>query len=141
MNERQEAFLRVMKDAGESLGAGRIFYLAFPGAPHRGRRDAGATRTLDGLAREGLVTYTYTHGHPVSRDWRITEAGRAALRKLDHERIRGTVGQKGFGRSVVDAPVEMWEAHLAELSERRRIGDVPSENVEAALRGRIADPR
>lgn len=80
LNERQVAFLRALaeNDTGYGIGAGRVFLLAFPDAPYTHRRDAGATRTLDSLLKLGLVRGTYA-AYAHGRDWKITDAGRAAL--------------------------------------------------------------
>lgn len=82
LNERQLAFLRALdeNDTGYGLGAGRVFVLAFPDVPYRGRRDAGATRTLDALLTLGLVRGVYAYSYATGRDWKITDEGRAALR-------------------------------------------------------------
>lgn len=79
LNDRQVAFLVVMQD-GRERGSGWIFHDAFPDAEHRGRRDAGATRTLDGMDRLGLVAGRYL-SFGGGRNWRITTAGRTELRK------------------------------------------------------------
>lgn len=82
LSDRQRAFLRAL--AGENdrgIGAGRVYALAYPDAEYRGRRDAGATRTLDALERVGLVKGHY-RGSAASfggRDWTITHAGRKAI--------------------------------------------------------------
>lgn len=82
LSDRQRTFLRAL--AGENdrgIGAGRVYVLAYPDAPYRGRRDAGATRTLDALERVGLVKgrYRSTAASFGGRDWTITAAGRKAI--------------------------------------------------------------
>lgn len=81
LNERQLAFLRALDEhgTGYGIGAGRVFVLAFPDAPYTSRRDAGATRTLDGLLKLGLVRGSYA-GRSTGRDWRITDEGRVAVK-------------------------------------------------------------
>lgn len=89
LNERQIAFLVAMQD-GHEYGSGRVFVLAYPDAPHRGRRDAGATRTLDAMEKLGVVTWRYPQGSD-SRMWRITQAGKDLLRE------RGLLSAKRIG--------------------------------------------
>lgn len=78
LNTRQVAFLTVMAGLDAEENPGRIFRLAFPDAPFRGRRDAGATRTLDSLERLGFVRGRYP-SYGDGRRWRITPAGRKEI--------------------------------------------------------------
>lgn len=82
LTERQQAFLGVLATAEPSkwgLGPGEVFAKAYPDAPYRGRRDAGATRTLDNMSTRGLVIGRYHTTHSTSRCWQITDAGRQEL--------------------------------------------------------------
>lgn len=85
MTERQRKFLEVLAaDTLRHIGLppGRIFFLAFPDENHGGRRDAGATRTLDGMQKLGWVVGrypAYEMGFATGRYWKITDDGRKAL--------------------------------------------------------------
>jgi hypothetical protein len=81
LNERQREFLRAMLD-GKERHSGMVFRDAFPDAPYKGRRDAGATRTLLGMEKLKLVRGSYglsPAGLDSSMNWTITEQGRAAF--------------------------------------------------------------
>jgi hypothetical protein len=71
---RDIAVLRVLKDADAPLASGRVWHLACPDEPHRSRRDAGMTRTLERLERMGFVHGRYEWGS-TGRYWSITERG------------------------------------------------------------------
>lgn len=82
LRSRDLAVLRVLaeedREAHMGLPAGRVWHLACSDEPHRGRRDAGMTRTLDRLQNLGLVRGHYEWGG-TGRFWKITDAGREAL--------------------------------------------------------------
>lgn len=79
LRSRDLAVLRALATQEHALHAGRVWQLACPDEPYRGRRDAGMTRTLDRLERFGFVRGRY-EWQSTSRYWRITDVGREALR-------------------------------------------------------------
>jgi hypothetical protein len=88
LNERQITVLKTLvrldkRSPGRYFGAGQIWHEAFSKTqPYRGRRDAGMTRTLDslgGLVEWDVHSYLSTRLASGGRNWRISEAGRAAL--------------------------------------------------------------
>ncbi len=78
LRDRDVAVLRALENEPEPLAAGRVWHLACPDEPYRGRRDAGMTRTLDRLERMGFVRGRY-EWESTCRYWSITEAGITAL--------------------------------------------------------------
>lgn len=104
LSERQVAFLAVMQD-GREWNPGQIFHTAFPDAPYRGRRDAGATRTLDAMEKLGLVSYRYPHtwdGRLIGgRTWWITTAGKA---ELEERGLLKRPEKKGIGQRLNGVP-------------------------------------
>jgi hypothetical protein len=113
LRPRDVAVLRVLV-AGRELSSGRVWRLAFPDEPYRGRRDAGMTRTLDRLERLGLVAYRYViGGQQPSRNWRITDAGREAVPMDTNNERRAIFVYEGarLQAIAVDAPVvpEPWD--------------------------------
>lgn len=110
LTDRQVAFLRVLaayqrKPGGGGMGAGQTFYEAFPDAAYSGRRDAGATRTLDGLQKLGLVSGSYAYLEATGRDWTITSAGQMALDEIDGVK-EWRVQFMGGSHTVVKAKTE-----------------------------------
>jgi hypothetical protein len=81
---RQECFLIALLDGPQYPG--RVFHLAFPEAEHKGRRDAGARRTLEALERLGYVSGCYPYLEATARRWSLTEAGREKALVLKQER-------------------------------------------------------
>lgn len=76
MSDRQFYFLKALASCSAEVSAGRVFTLAYPNAPYRGRRDAGATRTLDAMEKEGWVRGRYGYSGEGGRHWRISTRGR-----------------------------------------------------------------
>lgn len=83
LTERQRRFLEALARQEEPISSLRVFAVAFPDAPYRARRDAGATRTLLGLEGRGLVDGRYPPDYSGAGSprlaWEITDQGRAAL--------------------------------------------------------------
>lgn len=103
LSDRQVAFLHAMRD-GRERNPGQIFCEACPDEPYKGRRDAGATRTLDGMEKLGLVAGAYRY-YGTGRVWRITKAGKGELaeRGLD-TRTKPKVGLAQGINGVPDRP-------------------------------------
>lgn len=102
LNDRQVAFLVAMQD-GRPRNPSAIFYEAFPDAEYRGRRDAGATRTLDAMARLGLVKFTYPSSafYASGRTWWITREGKDELAERG---LLKPVEKQGLGYGINGVP-------------------------------------
>lgn len=80
LTDRKRRFLEVLAEQDQPISPVRVHRLAYPDAPYRGRRDAGATRTLDSLQREHLASGRYpVYAAATGRQWEITDKGREAL--------------------------------------------------------------